>query len=319
MAGVTDRAFRRLCRAFGAGMAVSEMVSAKPELRASAKTLRRLDHAGEPGPVAVQIVGADPAALAQAARHNVELGAQIIDINMGCAARKVCNVHAGSALLANESLVGRIIRSVTRAVEVPVTVKIRTGADPRHRNAVAIGKIAQYEGAAGLAIHGRTRSCGFGGDAEYETIAAVKAAVGIPVIANGDIDTPWKAKSVLDYTRADALMIGRAAQGKPWIFREIQHFLDHGTVPLPASVLEIREVLTRHLHDLYALYGELIGVRVARKHFGWYTRNLDGMQEFRSRFNGLENCAEQLSFLHDFFAELECGDDRLGSRQELAA
>jgi tRNA-dihydrouridine synthase B len=319
MAGVTDRAFRRLCRAFGAGLAVSEMVSAKPELRASPKTLRRLDHAGEAGPVAVQIVGADPDALAQAARTNVDSGAQIIDINMGCPAKKVCNAHAGSALLADESLVARILGSVVRAVEVPVTLKIRTGLDPRHRNALAIARLAEGEGVAALAIHGRTRACGFRGEAEYETIAAVKAAVGIPVIANGDIDSAAKAQAVLDYTRADAIMIGRAAQGRPWIFREIQFFLDHGRVPLPPSVRDIGDVLTRHLHDLYALYGEFTGVRVARKHVGWYTRALPGMQGFRRRFNALEKCTEQLISIQDTFAELASIDERVGFRQELAA
>jgi len=319
MAGVTDRAFRRLCRSFGADLAVSEMVSAKPGLRASAKTRRRGDHAGEPGPVAVQIVGADPDALAQAARHNVEHGAQIIDINMGCPAKKVCNTLAGSALLADEPLVGRILRSVTRAVDVPVTLKIRTGSDPDHRNAVVVGRIAEDAGIAALAIHGRTRSCGFGGDAEYETIAAVKAAVAIPVIANGDIDSARKAKAVLDYTRADAVMIGRAAQGRPWIFREIRHFLKHGRVPRAPSVIEIRDALTLHLYDLYALYGEFTGVRVARKHVGWYTRSLAGMQGFRSRFNALENCGDQLTSIQDYFAELAGREERLGFQRELAA
>ena len=243
MAGVTDRAFRRLCRSFGADLAVSEMVSAKPDLRNSAKTQRRLDHAGESGPVSVQIVGADPHALAQAARLNVEHGAQIIDINMGCPAKKVCNTFAGSALLANEALVDRILRSVVSAVEVPVTLKIRTGSDPACRNAVRIARIAEDSGIQALAVHGRTRACGFGGRAEYDTIAAVKVAVSIPVIANGDLDTPEKVKAVLDYTGADAAMIGRASQGRPWIFREMGHFLDHGKRAAPPALTEIRTVL----------------------------------------------------------------------------
>lgn len=319
MAGVTDRAFRRLCRSFGADLAVSEMVSAAPQLRSSAKTRRRLDHAGEREPISVQIVGADPQSLAQAARLNVEHGAQIIDINMGCPAKKVCSALAGSALLANEALVARILRSVVGAVEVPVTLKIRTGSDPARRNAVRIAQIAEGAGVRALAVHGRTRACGFGGDAEYDTIAAVKAAVTIPVIANGDIDTPEKVKAVFDYTRADAVMIGRAAQGRPWIFREIRYFLDYGRRIAPPAMAEIRTVLSRHLLDLYGIYGEFTGVRVARKHIGWYTRALPGMDSFRTRFNGLETCDEQLTAIDDLFAELACGSERPGYGEELAA
>ena len=318
MAGVTDRAFRQLCRAFGADLAVSEMVSAKPELRRSAKTQRRLDHAGEPTPIAVQIVGGDPHALAAAARLNVDGGAQIIDINMGCPARKVCNVRAGSALLGDERLVGRILESVVGAVHVPVTLKLRTGPDPANRNALRVAKIAEEAGVRALAIHGRTRACGFGGRAEYETIAAVKAAVGIPVIANGDIDSPETAKAVLDRTGADAIMIGRAAQGRPWIFREIRHFLTHGRRALAPTPREIRSVLARHLTSLYDLYGALLGVRIARKHVGWYTRTLAAADDFRTRFNGLETATAQLDAIDEFFARL-AGESAPPSRGEARA
>jgi tRNA-dihydrouridine synthase B len=319
MAGVTDRAFRRLCRSFGADLAVSEMVSAKPELRASAKTLRRLDHAGEPGPISVQIVGADPRALAEAARLNVDCGAQIIDINMGCPARKVCNVLAGSALLGDEERVARILRSVVSAVAVPVTLKLRTGPDVTNRNATRVARIAEDAGVQALAIHGRTRACGFGGRAEYETIAAVKANVGIPVIANGDIDSPEAARSVLDCTRADAIMVGRAAQGRPWIFREIRQFLDHGRLSPPVSHREIRDVLARHLQDLYAVYGEVSGVRVVRKHVGWYTRALTGAEGFRTRFNSLETCEAQLAAINEFFIRLADRSEQHGAGEPLAA
>ena len=304
MAGVTDRAFRRICRSFGADLAVSEMVSAKPGLRLSAKTQRRLDHSGEPEPISVQIVGADPHELATAAQLNVDCGAQIIDINMGCPAKKVCNVHAGSALLADERLVGRILERVVGAVCVPVTLKLRTGMDPGNRNAVRVAMIAADAGVQALALHGRTRACGFGGRAEYETIAAVKAAVAIPVIANGDIDSPETAQAVLARTGADAIMIGRAAQGRPWIFREIRHFLTRGRrAPAPA-LQEVRDVLARHLQDLYDMYGTFSGVRIARKHVGWYTRSLSQADGFRARFNGLETAAAQLAAIDEFFARL---------------
>jgi tRNA-dihydrouridine synthase B len=319
MAGVTDRAFRRLCRAFGADLAVSEMVSAKPALQTSPRTRRRLDHAGESGPISVQIVGGVPHDLAEAARLNVDGGAQIIDINMGCPARKVCNVRAGSALLDDERLVARILQSVVGAVDVPVTLKLRTGPDPAKRNAVRVAKIAEDAGVQALTVHGRTRTCGFGGRAEYETIAAVKATVGIPVIANGDIDSPETAQAVLDRTRADAIMIGRAAQGRPWIFREIRHFLDHGRCAPPPALREIRDVLRHHLDDLYGMYGEGPGVRIARKHVGWYTRTLHGAEGFRARFNGLETSAAQLAGIDDFLTRLTGGCSRHGSLEALAA
>src|SRR5205809_3036781 len=274
MAGITDRPFRRLARRYGAALAVSEMLSSRPELRESRKTRLRADHAGEPGPISVQIAGADPVLLAEAARHNVERGADIIDINMGCPAKKICNVAAGSALLKDEPLVARIVDAVVRAVDVPVTLKIRTGWNKDNRNALRIAKIAEDHGIRSLAMHGRTRACMYHGDAEYDTIRAVKQLVGIPVVANGDIDTPEKAKYVLDYTGADAVMIGRAAQGRPWIFREIEHFLHTGTHLAAPPVAEIHEVLVGHLHDLYAFYGNERGVRVARKHIGWYTKGM---------------------------------------------
>jgi tRNA-dihydrouridine synthase B len=319
MAGVTDRAFRRLCRHFGAGLAVSEMVSARPELRASAKTRRRLDHAGEPGPIAVQIVGGDPHELAAAARFNVDGGAQIIDINMGCPAKKVCNVRAGSALLDDELLVARILARVVSAVDVPVTLKLRTGPDTANRNAVRVAKIAEDVGVKALAIHGRTRACGFGGRAEYDTIAAVKTAVHIPVIANGDIDSPEKAKAVLDHTGADAVMIGRAAQGRPWIFREIRHFLDHGRRAPTSTAAELRAVLRRHLSELYGMYGEGTGVRIARKHVGWYVRTLNGAEGFRARFNTLETATAQLAELDDFLARPADGVARQNCLEAQAA
>ena len=271
MAGVTDRPFRQLCKKMGAGMAVSEMVASNSLLWGSEKTRRRANHDGEVEPISVQIAGADPRMLAEAARYNVDEGAQIIDINMGCPAKKVCNVMAGSALLKDEPLVARILESVVNAVDVPVTLKIRTGWDRTNRNAVTIGKIAEKSGVRALAIHGRTRACGFSGDAEYETIAEVKSELGIPVIANGDIDTPERVKEVLERTGADAVMIGRAAQGRPWMFREISHYLATGERLPPPQVAEIRRVLGAHLDDLYAFYGEQTGVRVARKHISWYT------------------------------------------------
>jgi tRNA-dihydrouridine synthase B len=308
MAGVTDRPFRQLCKIMGAGMAVSEMVASNSLLRGAEKTRRRANHDGEVDPISVQIAGADPAMLADAARYNVDQGAQIIDINMGCPAKKVCNVMAGSALLRDEPLVGRILDAVVGAVNAPVTLKIRTGWDRGNRNAIQIARTAESAGIKALAIHGRTRACGFSGDAEFETIAAVKAEIGIPVIANGDISTPERVKEVLDYTRADAVMIGRAAQGRPWMFREIQHFLKTGQHLPPPEVTEIHRVLVAHLHDLYAFYGEYSGVRVARKHISWYTKGLAGSAAFRHAMNQLETQVDQLQAVDQFFAQLaDCG------------
>jgi len=319
MAGVTDRAFRRLCKSMGAGMAVSEMISSNAQLWNTAKSKRRADHEGEVDPISVQIAGADPAMMAQAARYNVDRGAQIIDINMGCPAKKVCNVAAGSALLQDEPLVGRILDAVVAAVDVPVTLKIRTGWNPQNRNALRIARIAQSAGVKALAMHGRTRACAFNGEAEYDTIAEVKAEVTLPVIANGDIDSPEKASEVLRCTKADAVMIGRAAQGRPWIFREIGHFLATGShLPAP-EVEEIRRVLVQHLHDLYALYGEHTGVRVARKHISWYTRGLAGAAEFRQAMNRLECAWHQLRAVEDYFAGLAGMGKRLTYIEEMAA
>jgi tRNA-dihydrouridine synthase B len=311
MAGVTDRPFRQLCKRLGAGLAVSEMIASKPELRDSAKSRARSDHTGEVEPIVVQIAGADPGQLADAARYNVERGAQIIDINMGCPAKKVCNVAAGSALLRNELLVGEILERVVGAVEVPVTLKIRTGWSREHRNAVRVARIAQSAGVAALSVHGRTRECGFVGPVEYETIRAVKAAVAIPVIANGDIDSPERARDVLLRTGADGVMIGRAAQGRPWIFREIRHYLDCGERPLPPEVEEIRGVVLEHLADHYAFYGEFAGVRIARKHLGWYAADLAGGQAFRHEVNRLESSAAQTAAVNRFFDRLAMRADRL--------
>ncbi len=302
MAGVTDRPFRQLCKKMGAGMAVSEMVTSNSLLYGSAKTRRRANHEGEVEPVSVQIAGSDPAMMAQAARYNANEGAQIIDINMGCPAKKVCNVMAGSALLQDEPLVGRILEAVVNAVPgTPVTLKIRTGWDKSHRNALSILRIAQEAGIQALAIHGRTRACGYSGDAEYETIAAVRAEARIPVIANGDITTPEKAKFVLESTGADAIMIGRAAQGRPWLFREIGHFLASGEKPPAPEVAEIHDVLLAHLDDLYAFYGEVAGMRMARKHIAWYTRGLADSASFRHAMNQLESTRAQLDAVNDFF------------------
>ncbi len=304
MAGVTDRPFRQLCKSMGAGMAVSEMVSSNSLLWGSEKTLRRADHTGEVDPISVQIAGADPLMMAEAARYNVERGAQIIDINMGCPAKKICNVMAGSALLQNETLVGRILDAVVSAVDVPVTLKIRTGWDKQHRNALSVARIAESAGVRAIAIHGRTRACAYTGNAEYDTIAAVKSGVRIPVIANGDITTPEKVKQVLEYTGADAVMIGRAAQGRPWIFREISHYLATGQhLPLP-DVSEIHRVLINHLHDLYDFYGEYSGVRIARKHISWYTKGLVGSAAFRHNMNQLQTTDQQMAAASEFFSEL---------------
>ena len=305
MAGVTDRPFRQLCKKMGAGLAVSEMVTSNSLLYGSAKTRRRANHDGEVEPISVQIAGSLPAMMAEAAQHNVERGAQIIDINMGCPAKKICNVMAGSALLRDEPLVGRILEAVVRAVpETPVTLKIRTGWDKTNRNALTILKIAEQSGIRALAMHGRTRACGYTGFAEYETIAAVKAEARIPIIANGDITSPEKAKYVLDATGADALMIGRAAQGRPWLFREIEHYLNTGTHLLPPRVAEIHDILLTHLEDLYAFYGIETGVRVARKHISWYTRGLSGSAAFRHMMNQLPDIVMQRQAVNDFFFSL---------------
>lgn len=321
MAGVTDRPFRQLCKSMGAGMAVSEMVSSNSLLWGSEKTRRRADHAGEVDPISVQIAGADPALMAEAARYNVAQGAQIIDINMGCPAKKICNVMAGSALLRDEMLVGKILDAVVSAVDVPVTLKIRTGWDTQHRNALTVARIAENAGIQALAIHGRTRACAYTGIAEYDTIAAVKAAVKIPIIANGDITTPEKVRQVLEYTGADAVMIGRAAQGRPWIFREISYYLATGNhLPLP-EVTEIHRVLINHLHDLYDFYGEYSGVRIARKHISWYTRGLVGSAAFRHAMNQLQTTDQQVSAVNEFFSKLANYGQRLTyiECEELAA
>lgn len=297
-------------------MAVSEMVSSNSLLWGSKKTQRRADHDGEVSPVSVQIAGADPQMLAAAARYNVDNGAQIIDINMGCPAKKICNVMAGSALLQDEQLVGKILDAVVKAVNIPVTLKIRTGWDKQHKNALSIAHIAENSGVQALAIHGRTRACAYTGTAEYDTIAAVKAAIKIPVIANGDITTPEKARSILAYTKADAIMIGRAAQGRPWIFREINHYLATGEhLPAP-EVSEIHRVLINHLHDLYEFYGEYSGVRIARKHISWYTKGLVGSAGFRQSMNQLQTSDQQILETNNFFSTLAEKGQRLSYIKE---
>jgi len=319
MAGVTDRPFRQLCKQLGAGYAVSEMAASNPRLWASEKTSRRIDHAGEMEPKAVQIAGADPKDLADCAKFNVERGAQIIDINMGCPVKKVCNSWCGSALLQHEDLVERILHAVVEAVDVPVTLKFRTGWDRQNKNALRIARLAEQAGIQMLTLHGRTRADGYKGDAEYDTIRAVKASVGIPVVANGDITTPEKAKFVLDYTGADAVMIGRAAQGRPWICREIDHFLRTGEhMPAPL-VEEVRELMHEHLPAHYAFYGEFIGVRTARKHIGWYVQDLPDGEEFRQRMNLLESTAEQLAAMDDFLKSQHRHGERLQYRPALPA
>ena len=314
MAGVTDRPFRQLCRRLGAGYAVSEMVTSRRELWNSLKTSRRADHEGEPGPIAVQIAGTDALMMAEAAIYNIERGAQIIDINMGCPAKKVCSKWAGSALMQDEDLATSIAASVVEACApfgVPVTLKMRTGWSLARRNAVTLARAFESVGVQMLTVHGRTREQGYGGEAEYETIAAVKAAVGVPVIANGDVTTPEKASQVLKVTGADGVMIGRAAQGRPWIFREIGHFLTTGTQLAPPLVAEVRRLLLEHLEDHYALYGEFTGVRSARKHIAWYLRALPGAQEFRSRMNLIEDSASQWRAVASFFDQLGDMMDRV--------
>ena len=314
MAGVTDRPFRQLCKKLGAGYAVSEMAASNPRLWVSEKSSRRTDHAGEMEPKAVQIAGAVPEELAECAKFNVDRGAQIIDINMGCPVKKVCNNWCGSALLQHEDLVQRILEAVVGAVDVPVTLKFRTGWDRQNKNALTIARMAEQAGIAMLTLHGRTRADGYKGDAEYDTIAAVKAAVSIPVVANGDITTPEKAKFVLGHTGADAVMIGRAAQGRPWICREIDHYLRTGK-HLPAPLAEeVRELMNEHLPAHYAFYGEYLGVRTARKHIGWYVQDLPGGEEFRQRMNLLESTAEQLAAVDEFFKSQQRYGERLQYR-----
>jgi tRNA-dihydrouridine synthase B len=316
MAGVTDRPFRQLCKQLGAGYAVSEMIASNALLWNSEKTLRRANHDGETNPIAVQIAGADPEMMAQAAILNIERGAQIIDINMGCPAKKVCHVAAGSALLQNEPLVGKILSTIVSATQkhhpqVPVTLKIRTGWDRANKNALRIAQIAQDCGIAMLTIHGRTKADLYLGHAEYETIAQVKASVKIPIVANGDINSPEKAKLVLEQTGADALMIGRAAQGRPWIFREIDYYLKTGLYLPAPTIHEIAEIMHGHLLEHYAFYGEYIGLRSARKHIGWYCKGLRNSHQFRARLNTIESCQEQLSAVADYFDELKQYSERI--------
>jgi len=323
MAGVTDRPFRQLCKQLGAGLAVSEMVTSNSLLYGSAKTRRRANHDGEVDPISVQIAGADPRMMAEAARYNVDEGAQIVDINMGCPAKKICNVMAGSALMQDEALVARILEAVVKAVpQTPVTLKFRTGWNRDNRNAPTIARIAEDSGIRAIAIHGRTRADQYQGNAEYDTIALVKSQVKIPVIANGDITTPQKAKFVLDYTQADGIMIGRAAQGRPWIFREIEHYLACGEELAPPRAVEIHAVLRRHLADLYVFYGEQTGVRIARKHISWYTKGLIGAAHFRHAMNQLDNVDAQLAAIDEFFlgyANPVAANDRLIYEETLAA
>jgi tRNA-dihydrouridine synthase B len=318
MAGVTDRPFRMLCRTLGAGYAVSEMVTSRKDLWTSLKTSRRANHEGEPGPIAVQIAGTDAPMMAEAALYNIDRGAQIIDINMGCPAKKVCNKWAGSALMQDEPLAVAIARAVVHACEphgVPVTLKMRTGWSASHKNAVTLARAFEDVGVRMLTVHGRTREQGYAGCAEYDTIAAVKAAVRVPVVANGDIATPEKARDVLAYTQADAIMIGRAAQGRPWIFREVAHFLATGTHLAPPLVAEVKRLLLDHLQDHYGLYGEFTGVRSARKHIGWYVHRLPGAADFRARMNTIEDCTVQLAAVAQYFDELAQRGDRMPAPQ----
>ena len=297
MAGVSDRPYRRLARIHGAALAVSEMISANPALRHSSESLRRIDHSGETGPISIQLLGADPLQMAEAAKFNVDRGANIIDINMGCPSKKVCNRRVGSALLRHEILVGQILDAVVSAVDVPVTLKIRTGWAPDQRNGVRIAKIAESAGVSALSVHGRTRQCRFHGPVEYQTIKQIKREVGIPVIANGDIDSPQKAKRVLEYTQADGIMIGRAAQGQPWLFGRIANYLNCGIDPGDPHPISKRDTLLTHLSELYLLYGNVNGVRIARKHVSWYTSAIGNVQVFRRRFNLIDKPDEQIEFV----------------------
>ncbi|NBU43180.1 MAG: tRNA dihydrouridine synthase DusB [Betaproteobacteria bacterium] len=313
MAGVTDRPFRKLCKQLGAGYAVSEMVTSRRDLWDSLKTSRRADHTGEPGPIAVQIAGTEPLMMAEAALYNIDRGAQIIDINMGCPAKKVCNVWAGSALMRNEALAVAIVQAVVQACAprgVPVTLKMRTGWSADHRNAVTLARAAEQAGVQMLTVHGRTREQGYKGQAEYDTVSAVKAAVRVPVVANGDIDSPQKARQVLQTTGCDAIMIGRAAQGRPWIFREIAHFLETGNLLAPPLVAEVSRLLQAHLQEHYALYGEWTGVRSARKHIAWYVKGLPGAEVFRQHMNTLDTAEGQTQALSDYLKTLAEHSDR---------
>jgi len=317
MAGVTDRPFRQLCKRLGAGYAVSEMVTSRPDLWDSLKTSRRANHEGEPGPIAVQIAGTEPQMMADAARYNIDHGAQIIDINMGCPAKKVCNQWAGSALMQDETLALQIVSATVQAcvpLGVPVTLKMRTGWCQSEKNAVQLARAAQAAGVQMVTVHGRTREQGYKGSAEYDTIAAVKAALQIPVVANGDINSPEKARAVLAATGADAVMIGRAAQGRPWIFREIAHFMATGERLAQPLVAEVKQLLLAHLQDHYHLYGEFAGVRTARKHIGWYVRDLPGGEAFRAHMNTLVDCQMQTAAVADFFDALNARMDRLPTR-----
>ena len=328
MAGVTDRPFRMLCRSLGAGYAVSEMVTSKRELWHTLKTSRRADHSGEPAPIAVQIAGVDPAEMADAARYNIDRGAMIVDINMGCPAKKVCSKWAGSALMQDEALAIAIVEAVVGACaprNVPVTLKMRSGWCASERNALRLARAAEGAGVSMVTVHGRTREQGYGGAAEYDTVAAVKAALRVPVVANGDIDTPARARAVLANTGADALMIGRAAMGRPWIFGEIAHYLAHGELPPPPPVRDVQRWLTAHLHEHYALYGEYTGVRSARKHIGWAVRALPCGEAFRTAMNTIDDCRLQLEAVGGFFDRLADRHLRLpasnddSSRPRLAA
>ena len=315
MAGVTDRPFRMLCREMGAALAVSEMVTSQQQLWHTDKTRLRLDHSGEDEPVSVQIAGTEPQQMALAAQFNVAHGAQIIDINMGCPAKKVCNVAAGSALMKDEKRVAAILQATVKAVDAPVTLKMRTGWNRYNRNATRIASIAEDCGITALTVHGRTREDKYAGEAEYDTIAAVKSSVRIPVIANGDIDSPQKAREVLAHTQADALMIGRAAQGRPWIFREIRHFLQTGHPLPPPTADEIKSILLRHIKNLHSFYGEYKGVRIARKHIGWYCNQHAGARIFRQTVNQVEQTQQQLDLIEEFFQRLET--DALRSDMEI--
>ncbi len=307
MAGVTDKPFRVLSKRLGAGLCVSEMTTSDPRFWTTAKSRHRMDHDGEPDPISVQIAGTVPQIMADAARYNVDHGAQIVDINMGCPAKKVCNAWAGSALMRDEALVGRIVEAVVKAVDVPVTLKIRTGWDHDQRNAPNIARIAEDAGIAALAVHGRTRDQQYTGSAEYDTIAAIKAALSIPVIANGDIDSPHKAAFVLAHTGCDAVMVGRAAQGRPWIFREIAHYLAHGEELAPPTLAEVRDILLGHLEHLHAFYGEVSGVRIARKHLGWYAKDRPENAAFRAVVNRADTAELQLRLTRDYFDALVAG------------
>ena len=311
MAGVTDRPFRQLCLRMGAGMAVSEMMLANPDTWNTEKSRKRRYHTDEHGIRSVQILGCDPMLMAQAARQNVADGAQIIDINMGCPAKKVNKKQAGSALLQDPGLVREILDAVVAAVEVPVTLKIRTGWDPEHRNGVEIARLAEQAGVRALTVHGRTRACLFNGQAEYDTIKAIKQAIAIPVIANGDIDTPLKASQVLAYTGADAVMIGRAAQGQPWIFRQIRRYLEQSEAPTAPTLSEVRALVLEHVQTLHHFYGEYQGVRFARKHVAWYLEKILENQDFRRGFNALVNASEQLDALKYFFDKLQHNEEQI--------